>query len=237
MSDHDHDEEEFSEDLLGDSVGYTDVDWDTLDDAETALHDEIIGMDLDEISALKLGKLTDLQRWAVAQVYAEHDDMDGFERIARELLSGDAKHPALDYGEIGTELVHDLLAEDRLDEARALLPRVNALCDDGDLTERRFTAILHVLEGREEAGLEAFQALIDDAGTDSLLLFDLAADLAHCGLFEQSAATFTEVENLALSDNDQELAAIASEHRAEVLAIQAELGDGDGEDDEDEDED
>lgn len=220
---HDEHSDEFSDDLLGESLGYTDLDWETLDEAETDRHDEIIGMSLEEVRPLKLGSLTDLQRWAVAQVYADNDDFESFERIARELINGPAEHPALDYAEIGTELLHDLLAEDRLDEARELLDRVNALCDDSGLTERRFLAILSVLEGREEEGLERFEALVEEAGTDSMLLFDIAADLAHCGLFEESAEAFEEVANLALADNDQELAEAAKVHHAEVLEIMREL--------------
>ncbi|TVR04639.1 MAG: hypothetical protein EA398_01380 [Deltaproteobacteria bacterium] len=221
--------DDFSDDLQTEGIGYTEVDWDQLDQAEADLHDEIIGMELEQARALKLGTLTDLQRWAVAQVYADNDDFEGFERICRELLGGSVEHPALDYGAIGTELVHDLLVEERFDDARALLPRVAELCADDGLTERRFTAILEVVDGDEDRGIELFDALIEVAGTDSYLLFDIATDLANCGLFEAAVETFDQVRQLALDDADSELVEFVDVHTAQLREIIEELDDDEDE--------
>lgn len=217
----DIDDDELTDDLA-ESIGYRhDFDWTTLDEAEGDMHDRIMDMSLEEASALKLGKLTDLQRWALAQLYAEFENDEGFERVCRELVTGSTEHPALDYGEIAIELVTDLLLARRLDEARALLPRVDELCGDEGHVRARFEAMLLILEGDRDGGLEKFQELIDASETDPVILMDIGEDLIVCGCYDEAIDIFGEVEELGRHDNDQELVDAAAEMRAFTEAIRS----------------
>ena len=74
MHDHEHDEE-MTEEVAGE-VGYTEFDWDRLDAKQVAMHDQIMEGDHD-IDTLDPSKLDDLARWALAQAYADADDMEG----------------------------------------------------------------------------------------------------------------------------------------------------------------
>lgn len=215
MSADDFDFDDELTDDLGESIGYRhDYDWTELSEEEGDFHDRIMDMSLEEAQKLKLGTLTDLQRWALAQLYAEFEEDDGFERVCREIVTGPADHPALDYGEIAIELITDLLLSRRLEEARAILPRVSDLCDDEGHVRARFEAMLLILDGEREAGLERFQALIDEAGTDPIILLELGEDLLGCSCFDEALAVFSEVEELGRHDNDQELVEAAAEMRA-----------------------
>ncbi len=209
-----YDSDDLTTEELALELGYRDFDWDQLDEGEVERHDEIIDMSPDELEQLDPAKLNDLHRWAAAQAWAEHENMERFTELATMLVEGDHKHPALDYGEIGLELVSDLMLEEEFTEARALLKRVSALVDDDAHLVHRYEASLDILEGDRDTGLAKIQAIIDQNETDPVVLLALAEDLLSVGEFEQSGQLLDQAEDLARMDNDKSLLEDIAEARA-----------------------
>lgn len=193
-------------DDLNEALGYRpDFDWEKLDDAEIDRHDEIIEMDADEARKLDPASLTDLQRWAVAQVLADSEDLDGFTEIALELVNGAAKHPALDYGEIAVELVNDMLVDGNFEGARGLLGRVSTLIPEDPHVSVRLGAIIACLDGDLEGGMSTFQDLIDNGMDDAELLVSIAEDLVSVDQIAAATEVLARAEELAEADGLDEL--------------------------------
>lgn len=209
-----YDSDDLTTEELALELGYRDFDWDQLDDAEVERHDEIIEMSPDELAKLDVAHLTDLQKWAAAQAWAEHEELEQFSVLSTALINGDHKHPALDYGEIGLELVSDLMLEEQFSEARALLARVAPLVDDEAHLVHRYEASLDILEGDRDTGLEKIQSIIDQNETDPVVLLALAEDLLSVGEFEQCGQLLDQAEDLARMDNDRSLLEDIAEARS-----------------------
>jgi predicted Zn-dependent protease len=215
MSDHDHhdDEVEYTDDPA-EALGYTDHDWDTLDEADVEQHDAILSMSLDELDSLDVETMTDLQRWAAAQALSDHDEEARFLELALRLVHKPEHHPALDYGEIGVEILNDYLLVEQFDDARALLKVVTPLVTDDPHFATRFGAIIDIVSGNVDDGLETFQHIIDNAGDDAMLLLAVAEDLISVEAFDAARALLSEVEILGNRDKDSDVLAGVTEARA-----------------------
>lgn len=207
--------------------GYTDHEWDTLDPAEVALHDSILEMSRDELAALDLSALTDLQLWAAAQAYADLDEEDElfaqFEGVCRRIVGSRKAHPAIDYGEIGLELLNTFLVFERFADARSFLPEVARHIPSDSFIEERYLAMILILEGNDDAGFEKIQALIDKAEEqgDAYLLYAIAEDLITISAPEDAEAVLDKVEELAGNENDEELLALVEDARSAIEEIYA----------------
>jgi tetratricopeptide (TPR) repeat protein len=205
MSDQHNEDMEWT-DELGESIGYDlEFDWEKLDPAEVDLHDQIIEMTSEDLQALDEKSLTDLQRWALAQAWADFDDDAAFERIALELVHGTRSHQALDYGEIAVEVMNDWLTAGEFEQARAILPLVAELTPEDPHVAQRFLAIMAVLEGEEDEGRERFQELLDQAEEDLELRMMLGLDLFSVGLLDDARGVLEECLEAARSEGYHEM--------------------------------
>lgn len=225
MSEHPpHDDDVEYTDDPAEALGYTDYDWDTLDDDEVALHDAILDMSLEELDSLDVEALTDLQRWAAAQSLSDHDEEARFLELALRLVHNPEGHPALDYGEIGVEILNDYLLVEQWDDARELLKAVTPLVTDDPHFSARFGAIIAMLSGAVEDGLEAFQHLIDNAGEDAMLLLAIAEDLISVEAFDAARGVLEEAELLGKRDKDGDVVNGVAEARAFMQQVIDEVG-------------
>ena len=198
------DEYEFTDDL-GESIGYSDFDWDDLPEGEEARHDEIIEMSLEDVRGLDLARASDLLVWAAAQVFADEEEDAEFERLALRIVSSPAPHPALDYAEIALELANDFLVEERYDDLESLLPHIERLVrDDATLTER-FAALVALGKGKVEPAMRRIQKLADDNTNDPYLLAALGEDLISCGYYDEALALLDRAESLASAEHERDL--------------------------------
>lgn len=206
MSDNElyEDDDMFTDDVTSE-LGYSEFDWDKLPVAEVELHDSVIDMPLEELEELDLTTATDLVKWAAAQSWAELEDGDRFQAIAMELINGGKNHPALEYGEIGIELINDYLMEERFDEARELLDKIALLVPDDPHFRPRFGAIIDVLSGNDDDGMAAFQTLLDNAGDDAMLVLSIGEDLIAVDKLDEALEVLEKAEELARGTNDEEV--------------------------------
>lgn len=214
MSQHETEEDDLFTDEVTNELGYAEYDWDKLPEEEIELHDRVIDMDQAELEALDLSKVSDLIKWAAAQSWAELDESDRFQAISAELIDSTNRHPALDYGEIGIELLNDFLVEERFEDARTLLVKVAAMVPDDPHVKPRFTAIIDVLSGNVEDGMAAFQNMIDNAGDDAMLVLVIAEDLIAVDKLEEAAQVLDKAEELARFTQDDEVLAAVEDARA-----------------------
>ena len=221
-----HDDDVEYTDDPAEALGYTDFDWDELDDDEVDLHDAILGMSLEELDSLDVESLTDLQRWAAAQTLSDHDEEARFLELALRLVHSPGGHPALDYGEIGVEILNDYLLVEQYDEARALLDAVTPLVTDDPHFSARFGAIIDVLSGNVDDGMETFQHLLDNAGDDGMLLLAIAEDLISVEAFDAAEGVLNEAELLGNRDKDADVVAGVADARAFMQQVKDELEEG-----------
>jgi len=199
------------------AIGYNnDFDVESLPSSDIDLHDDILDYSLADLDALDLPSLTDLQRWAAAQQYADVDadevsdeEFDHreaqYEKIVRMILEGQRSHPAISYEDLCVELMNDYIVAERHEEARAFLPTVAAVITSDPHVIPRFTAIIDCASGDVEAGLEAFDAMLENAPNDAELHVAIGADLIACSMFEQAENTLERARDLAQADGDEEL--------------------------------
>ncbi len=217
-TDETYDENEFGDDD-GSDLGYSEFDWDKLPEAEVALHEAVLEMNQDELEALDIDAQTDLVKWAIAQSWAELDDLDRFQQIAMSLIQGAAEHPALDYGEIGIELVNDFVLEERFDEARETLARVAELVPDDPHVKPRFSAIIDVLAGNEDDGMATFQHLIESADDDAMLMLAIGEDLIAVDKSDAALDVLGRAEEIARQHGDDEVVQGIEDARAFIAEM------------------
>ena len=222
LDDHDQDDFELTDDL-SESIGYRadeEVDWEAVDPEEVERHDAIMESSAADLLKQDEGSWSDLERWAAAQVFAEEEHQEAFERLCRQLIEGDAAHPALDYVGIAGAFMSDLLMEERLDEAKALLPRMKTLDADEPFRSRMMEMVIAFLdEGREDEAADLLQSLCDDFETDAIALLDIADHLISCGQLNEAKEVLESVLEIAEEDNDQEIAEEARELLGELEDI------------------
>lgn len=195
-----------------DELGYTEYDWDNLSEKEIEEHDRIIEMDAEDALKLDTVDLTDLQKWAAAQVLLEDDHAKGHALVA-ELLHSKELHPAVDYVSIGAEMLFDAVLEGELKRARNYLAALHDLCEPDDTLPLEFEALLLYAEGEKDAAMERYQELIDEYGDDPELLLDLASHMALFDLVDRADELLEQAENVARMNNDQELVEVITEAR------------------------
>lgn len=195
-----------------DELGYNEYDWDNLSEAEIAEHDRIIEMDLNEVLKVETDPLTDLQKWAAAQVMLEDDHERGHALIS-ELLNSKELHPAIDYVSIGAEMLFDSVLEGELERARNYLAALHELCEPDDTLPLEFEALVLYAEGEKDAAMQRYQDLIDDNGDDPELLLDLASHMALFDMVDRAESLLEQAEDVARLNNDQELVDVIADAR------------------------
>lgn len=93
--------------------GYAYDAWDLLSLGETDRHDRLIAAPLEELDALEVDALDDLQRLAVARGYRRHGEHESFVRVCRRILQSDSRHPAVVYPEVAVLAARDMMTLDR----------------------------------------------------------------------------------------------------------------------------
>lgn len=218
MTDHN----DFLEDVddPSDELGYTEYDWDQLSEEEADLHNEVISMEEDEVLALDLNALTDLQKWAAAQVLLDADNDTGVD-IVQGLIFGERKHPAVDYLEIAVEFCYDNVLEDNLENARKILGVIHELAEPDDSIPLEFEAMILFAEGEEAKSMAKYQEVIDDYGDDPEVLLNVASHFGMFGMMERANELVDQAESLAMRENDddaKELVELIKEFRVHLNA-------------------
>lgn len=200
-----------------DELGYTEYDWADLSEEETERHDEIISMDEAEVLALDLATLTDLQKWAAAQVLFDNDNDSGSD-IVEMLIFGDRKHPAVDYFEIAVEFCYDNVMEDNLPNARKILGVIHELAEPDDSIPLEFEAMILYAEGNEAKSMAKYQEILDENGDDPEVLLNIASHFGMFGIMDRANELVDQAEVLARAENDQELVEVIEEFRVHLNA-------------------
>lgn len=201
MTDHN----DFIEDVddPSDELGYSEYDWDQLSEEEVDLHNDVISMDEAEVLDLDLKSLTDLQKWAAAQVLFDADNDMGLD-LVEQILFGDRKHPALDYLAIAVEFCYDYVMEDQLEKARKVLGAVHDLADPDDSIALELEAMILFAEGEEAKSMAKYQEVIDDYGDDAEVLLNIASHFGMFGIMDRANELVDQAETLALADNSED---------------------------------
>lgn len=203
-----------------DDIGYTEYDWANLSEDETNLHDEIISSDIAYVRGLDLGKLTDLQRWAAAQVLLDDANDEDAQilgsDIVRELIFGTRQHPAIDYLALAVEFCFDAVMENELEDARKILAVVHDLAEPDDSTPLEFEAMILFAEGNEAAAMAKYQDIIEEYGDDPEVLLNLASQFAMFGIMDRANELVDQAEELARNENDQELVEVIEDLRVRL---------------------
>lgn len=194
-------------------LGYAELDWATLDQANVSRHDEIIEMDLEALDDLDLDALDDLSRWAAAQAYADYDIDERFQAICLMIVRSEKQHAAIEYGEICLELANDYMLDAAWDDAVFLLPDLERHVPDDPTIRARFGAMINLLRGNIDDGLAVFQELVDEFADDAETLVTIAEDLLGCEQPAAARSVLDKAEELARSDNDAELITAIEEAR------------------------
>lgn len=225
MSDNNDQEIFIDIDDLSEELGYTEYDWANLSEEESDRHNEIIEMSEEEVIQLDLDGLNDLHKWAAAQVLFDADNDRG-EDLARALIFGERKHPAINYLELAVEFCFDHVLEDKLETAREILAVIHELADADDSTPLEFEALIlfaesQKLEGpdgkaKESAAMAKYQDIIEDFGDDPETLLNLASHFGMFGMMERANELIDQAETLARAENDQELVEVIEEFRVHL---------------------
>lgn len=198
-----------------DELGYTEYDWANLSEKETNRHDEIISMDESAAAALDISTLTDLEKWAAAQVLIEGENEKGMD-IVRGLIFGARKHPAVDYLGIAVEFCYDAVMEHELEDARKILGVIHELAEPDDSIALEFEAMILFAEGQESASMAKYQEVIDEYGEDPEVLLNIASHFGMFGLMDRANELVDQAEELARNENDQELVEVIAEFRVHL---------------------
>ncbi len=185
-------------------LGYTDHDWSLLSEAECDSHDRIIAASADDLADIDEEALTDLERWALAQVLADSDDDEGFERVCRRIIESGNGHPAVDYAEICLELIQDCVLTGRFGEAEALLSDLGRFDNDPGMHDQ-LRIVIDVAGGRRDEGLSRLQRVVDANGDDPALYAGLAENLLAVGCADTAVELLEKAAELADMDNDKML--------------------------------
>lgn len=198
-----------------DELGYTEYDWSNLSEAETQRHDEIIGMSENDVLALDLSALTDLQVWAVAQVLGDADNPKSDE-LTDELIHGKREHPAVDYLGLAVERCYDYVIEDNLDLARGLLAVVRVMSDDDDDIPKSLDAMILYASGEDARSLARYQEIIDEHGDKPEALLNIAGHFSMFDLGDRAEQLLDQAEILARAENDQAMVQLVEEFRTHL---------------------
>lgn len=225
MSDNNDQEIFIDLDDPSDELGYTEYDWANLSEAESDRHNEIIEMSEENVLQVDLDGLNDLHKWAAAQVLFDADNDRG-EDLARALIFGDRKHPAIDYLELAVEFCFDHVLEDKLETAREILAVIHELAEPDDSTPLEFEALILFAESQKLDGDEAkakeatamakYQDIIEDFGDDPETLLNLASHFGMFGMMARANELIDQAETLAHAENDQELIEVIAEFRVHL---------------------
>ena len=199
-------EDEFA-DFVDDELGYTEIDWDTLPEREVDRHHKIRAMNLEETKAVKLGRISDFCRWAVARTLLAHNDEAGFHEIALPLIASKKRSPALDYIDILLALMSRSANRKDFDQAFELLGRFSDLATDEAHMETRFRGILTIQRGDIADGLEILAQLAEQHANAPGFLLSIGEDLCGLHLPEEALEYLEIAKELTREQNDQELLA------------------------------
>lgn len=213
MSENDHDINDV--DNPSDELGYTEYDWMNLDEAEAQRHDEIVEMSEDEVLALDLSTLTDLELWAVAQVLGDADNPQS-DDLTDQLIAGTREHPAIDYLGLAVERCYDHVIEDDLAAARAVLNIVRKMSEDEDDIADSLDAMIHYAAGDDAEAMARYQQIIDTYGDAPETLLNIAGHFSMFGLAERADQLLDQAEILARAENDQTMVQLVEEFRAHL---------------------
>ena len=202
-------EGEFETLNITEEAGYRDIDWDQLDPAEVEVHDEIMKGEIREIDP---AKLSDLGRWALAQYYADQEDLKRFLQLAQQLMKGEKKHPALDYGEIALEIAEELVHSKKSKEVQMWCNRAKRLGGDPDSVEL-VLATNELINGKKNQGLKRIQRLIDATEENIDILIRISIAFLEANDPENALLIIDQIEFIAESENDRELKEIVASLR------------------------
>ena len=199
-------EDEFA-DFIDDELGYAEIDWDTLPEREVDRHNKIRAMNLEEVKAVKLGRISDFCRWAVSRTLLDLGDETSFFTTAVPLITSKKRSPALDYVDILLALMSRCAAREEFDQAFELLERLPDLSTNEAHLETRFRGILTIQRGDHADGLEILAQLAEKHADEPSFLLSIGEDL--CGLdFPEEALEYLEIaKELTREHSDQELLA------------------------------
>lgn len=205
-----------------DEFGYTDADWEEFDPKEVELHDRAISMDAPDVDGALTKHASHLVRWAVAQVFADAEDFDAFETIALSIVSEPWDHAGIDYEEICAELFIDACLEEDGERSNTLVNVVAEQLGEDDLEVARMRAFQTMVFDDRDAGLEAYQKLIDKFEDEPELSVQVAYDFILFGEFDLAHGILEDAENQALMIPDEESVAIIREARQTLQAARQE---------------
>lgn len=201
-----------------DELGYTEYDWANLSEEETESHDRIIQMDEDEVLALDFSALTDLEKWAAAQVLSDFDNPKDNDLID-ELIRGSKDHPAIDYLGIAMERAYDYIMEESEDDAREIIQIVRELAteDEADMPEA-LEAMLLYWNDHETRAMAKYQEVLDTYRSSPEVLINIAGHFSMFGLRDRAHELLDQADVLARTENDQEMVDLIADFRANVDA-------------------
>ena len=228
MTDHD-DIIDVDSDDMGEDLGYTEFDWDKLPQQDVAEHDRIIELTAADARSLNRDSLTDLQLWAVAQVLADDEDVDGYQAIVHQLVFNGREHPAIDYASIAGDLLMSAILGEVSINARDVLARLHDLCDPDDATPQVSEGLVLYAEGNIEQAMAAYQAVLDDFEDDLFVYLQVADHFALLGRFADAREVLDKADEIARTEKDDEMIVWINAARQDILAAEA----ADEEEDED----
>jgi len=193
------DEVPFKDDYPGyvdDTTGYAWDAWDTVTARAMRRHDDLLASSVEELEALDLEALDDLQRLAASRAWRAHDyeeeSLDALGRIARS----DMEHPAIRYDEVRAHLVERELRRGALTRAGQAL---------GELAQRdpehhmlwRLEALHTALGGDSQKASELIREGLRERPDDPELRYDVAKELADFGYTGWSKAYLKQARLVA----------------------------------------
>ncbi|MGM0558008.1 MAG: tetratricopeptide repeat protein [Myxococcota bacterium] len=183
-----------------DEYGYTYDAWDLLNLGETDRHDRLLEAPLDELEALDLETIDDLQRLAVARGFRRQGERQQFIRTCRQILKTDARHPALVYPEVSVFAAREMARED---PARALAWLEEFEDQADELMEGRILAA--VLESKLKDSRSKLEALVDEHRDEPEMYYEVADEYLRQQLPDLARQWLGDAREKARSVGDRAL--------------------------------